>query len=102
MTIAVGIDVSAVPNDPRGAGRYVVELVKALDRRGNVALSLEARRDDGPRWESLAPQASVAPVVPAARTRRLAWEQLMAPRFVDRWAVDVFHGPHYTMPEIAK
>jgi len=98
----VGIDVSAVPDEPRGAGRYVVELVKALDRRGRVELRLESRRGDKDRWQSIAPGASIAAVVPARRPLRLAWEQVAAPRFVDGWGIDVFHGPHYTMPEIAK
>ncbi|HEX7168031.1 MAG TPA: glycosyltransferase family 1 protein [Acidimicrobiales bacterium] len=100
--VAVGVDVSAVPDEPRGAGRYVVELVRALDRRGNVDLRLETRRADAGRWRALSPGAEVFPVVPDGRARRLAWEQIASPRFVDRWGVDVFHGPHYTMPEIAK
>jgi len=98
----VGIDVSAIPDDPRGAGRYVIELVRALDARGQVQLKLETRRGDGQRWASLAPGATVDEVVPPSRVRRLAWEQIAGPRFVDRWGIDVFHGPHYTMPEIAK
>ena len=101
MTV-VGIDVSAIPDDPRGAGRYVVELLRALSARGAVDLKLETRRDDGDRWAALAPNASIHPVVPSSRVRRLAWEQIAGPRFVDRWGIDVFHGPHYTMPEIAK
>ena len=101
MTV-VGIDVSAVPDDPRGAGRYVVELVKALDRRGTVELRLQSRRNDRERWESIAPNALVRGVVPASRPLRLAWEQVAAPRFVDSWGIDVFHAPHYTMPEIAR
>ena len=101
MTV-VGLDVSAIPDDPRGAGRYVVELVRALSARDEIGLKLEARRGDADRWAALAPNATVHPVVPPSRLRRLAWEQIAAPRFVDRWGIDVFHGPHYTMPEIAK
>ncbi|HVM10387.1 MAG TPA: glycosyltransferase family 1 protein [Acidimicrobiales bacterium] len=101
MTV-VGVDVSAIPSDPRGAGRYVVELVRALDARHEVELRLEARKDDGERWQHLAPRAQVRPVVPASKLRRLAWEQIAAPRFVDRWGIDVLHAPHYTMPEVAK
>lgn len=98
----VGIDVSAIPSDPRGAGRYVIELVEALHRRGRVGLHLQTRRDDGHRWQALAPGTDVRPVVPDARARRLAWEQIAGPRFVDRWGIDVHHGPHYTTPEAAK
>ena len=101
MTV-VGLDVSAIPPDPRGAGRYVIELVRHVARRSDVELRLESRRGAGSPWREIAPTAAVAEVVPSSRPRRLVWEQLVAPRFVDRWGIDVFHGPHYTMPEIAK
>jgi glycosyltransferase involved in cell wall biosynthesis len=100
--VEVGIDVSAIPTDPRGAGRYVIELVTALHRRGRVGLHLSTRRDDGDRWAALAPGADVRAVVPNSRARRLAWEQVASPRFVDRWGIDVHHGPHYTTPEVAR
>jgi glycosyltransferase involved in cell wall biosynthesis len=32
----------------------------------------------------------------------LAWEQLVLPSSVDRWSLDVYHGPHYTMPQRAR
>lgn len=99
---AVGLDVSAIPADPRGAGRYVIELVRALHRRQQVELHLSTRRDDGPRWEAMVPGADVRAVAPNRRAKRLAWEQVASPRFVDRWGIDVHHGPHYTMPEVAK
>jgi glycosyltransferase involved in cell wall biosynthesis len=100
--LAVGVDVSAIPADPRGAGRYVIELVKALHRRDEIELHLQTRRADGGRWRELAPGRDVQPVVPDGRARRLAWEQVASPRFVDRWGIAVHHGPHYTMPEVAK
>ena len=102
--IKVGIDVSAVPPNPTGAGRYVIELVRALERRGNVGLALQSRKSDRDRWEALFPDAAaeIEAVVPDSRFMRLAWEQVAAPRRVDRWGVDVYHGPHYTIPEVAK
>ena len=100
--LAVGIDVSAIPDDPRGAGRYVVELVRALHQRDAIDLHLETRRGDADRWSALAPGRDVQAVVPDSRARRLAWEQVAGPRFVDRWGIAVHHGPHYTMPEVAK
>lgn len=100
--LRVGLDVSAIPADPRGAGQYVIELVTALAARGNVELHLQARVSDGERWAALAPSADVRRVVPDATGKRLLWEQVASPRFVDRWGVDVHHGPHYTMPEAAK
>jgi glycosyltransferase involved in cell wall biosynthesis len=100
--IGVGIDVSAIPADPRGAGRYVVELVSSLHRRGRIDLHLQARRGDGARWAALAPGRDVRAVVPDSRPLRLAWEQVAGPRFVDGWGIAAHHGPHYTMPERAR
>ncbi|MGI8793862.1 MAG: glycosyltransferase family 4 protein [Acidimicrobiales bacterium] len=94
----VAIDVSAIPADPRGAGRYVVELVAALHRRNRTALRLVARRGDHSRWEQLAPSATVDAIVPASRAARLVWEQTAASSRVRRWPIEVYHGPHYTMP----
>ena len=100
--VKVGLDVSAIPDDPRGAGRYVVELTRALARRGNIELHLQARKGDAARWQAVAPGSEVRAIVPTSRPMRLAWEQVAAPRTVDRWGVDIYHGPHYTMPELAK
>ena len=50
------------------------------------------------RWAALAPGADVHAVVPTRRPWRLAWEQTAAPRFAARLGVDLWHGPHYTMP----
>ena len=36
--------------------------------------------------------------VPRRRPARLAWEQVAGPRFGRRHDVDVWHGPHYTVP----
>lgn len=98
----VALDVSAVPPDPSGVGRYVTQLVAALDRRGRVELRLVARTGDGERWGELAPRADVQAVAPASRAPRLVWEQTLEPRLVERWGVDLHHGPHYTTPEAAR
>ncbi|MDQ3947099.1 MAG: glycosyltransferase family 4 protein, partial [Actinomycetota bacterium] len=45
-----------------------------------------------------APGATCHAVVPAARPARLAWEQTRASGLAVRHGVDVWHGPHYTLP----
>lgn len=96
----VSVDVTAVPVEPAGAGRYVLELVPALARLGDPELALIARRDDGTRWRLLAgDRGAAAAAAPSPRPLRLAWEQLSLPRRLGRMGVDVHHGPHYTMPE---
>jgi len=96
--VRVLLDVSAVPTRPAGAGVYTCRLAAELDRLGECELGLLARRDDAARWRELAPGATVHAVVPPARPARLAWEQTRAPAFAARQRVDVWHGPHYTVP----
>ncbi len=97
------LDVSAVPMEPVGAGVYALALARGLAARaahgeGGVELLLLTRRNDTQRWSRIAPAARVLPEVPAARPLRLGWEQLHAPSLAVRLGVDVWHGPHYTMP----
>lgn len=92
------LDVSAVPDRPAGAGVYTCRLAAALDRLGECEMHLLARRGDGDRWQDLAPGATVHAVVPPPRPARLAWEQVRAPALADRLGIDVWHGPHYTVP----
>lgn len=98
------LDVSAVPDEPRGAGYYVLELARHLARVDDPGLELVllARRDDGARWHALGgtgvATVQVRALVPGPRPVRLAWEQLAAPRLARRSAIDVWHGPHYTVP----
>jgi glycosyltransferase involved in cell wall biosynthesis len=95
----VSIDVSAVPAQPAGAGRYTIDLVQALAKRDDVELVLISRGDDADRWR---PLAEVVPAAPDHRPLRLAWEQVRLPRLLKKLDPDVHHGPHYTMPESAK
>jgi len=92
------LDVSAVPARPAGAGVYTCRLAEELDRLGECEVHLLARRGDAGRWADLAPGAAVHAVVPALRPARLAWEQTRAPAVAARLGVDVWHGPHYTVP----
>ena len=93
--IRLSLDVTAVPDQPVGAGRYTIDLAGALARRDDVSLLLWARRGDGRRW---APQ-DVRAVAPRRRPLRLAWEQLRLPGLLAASGAAVHHGPHYTMPE---
>jgi glycosyltransferase involved in cell wall biosynthesis len=94
----LALDVSAVPARPVGAGVYTVNLVRALSALGEADLHLVARRGDAQRWAEAAPGATCHPCVPAARPARLTWEQALAPRLAARHGIDIWHGPHYTLP----
>lgn len=98
--VRVLLDVSAVPREPRGAGRYVAELAAALTAAGapDVDLELLTARGDGNRWRTGREPGAVVDAVPRRRPLRLAWEQVAGPRLARRRGVDVWHGPHYTLP----
>jgi glycosyltransferase involved in cell wall biosynthesis len=96
--LAVALDVSAVPLRPAGAGYYTMELAHGLGLRDDVALTVIARRGDEARWHDVAPAAPVRAAVPASRPGRLAFEQLGMASVLRSLAVQVHHGPHYTMP----
>ncbi len=93
----IALDVSAVPEQPAGAGRYVVELARRLPAGGDE-ITLVARRDDAARWRVWSPGSRVVAPVPAARPLRLAYEALVLGHSPAARAADVWHGPHYTMP----
>ncbi|MGC8498191.1 MAG: glycosyltransferase family 4 protein [Acidimicrobiales bacterium] len=92
----LGLDVSAVPNRVAGAGRYIVELARRLPEDG-TEVTLAARRGDGERWRSWS-SARVRDLVPARRPLRLAYEAALLGRTPLLRGLDVWHGPHYTMP----
>lgn len=93
----IALDTSAVPNQPAGAGRYVVELARRLPNRG-IDTTLVTRRGDEDRWHGYSPDARVSPLVPRARAARLLFEATRLGRTSVARDVDVWHGPHYTMP----
>ncbi|MGH8979888.1 MAG: glycosyltransferase family 4 protein, partial [Acidimicrobiales bacterium] len=91
---------SAVPASPAGAGRYTIELARALAARRDTDLLFVARRSDAARWRAIGgPGDVVVAAAPAARPVRLAWEQAVLPGLLGRRHPDVHHAPHYTMPE---
>ncbi|HUX03489.1 MAG TPA: glycosyltransferase family 1 protein [Acidimicrobiales bacterium] len=96
----VALDVSAVPATPAGAGRYIVEIARRLPAM-DVSTTLVTRRDDAKRWAAWSPDALLAPVVPTSRGRRLWYEAGRLGRSATARGVDVWHGPHYTMPRRA-
>lgn len=104
--LEVSLDVSAIPERLTGAGHYVVELVRSLAALNDaVHLTLWARRGDRRRWLLAAPGHEVVSVAPRTRPARLCFEQLGLPIGL-AWSrprpLEVHHGPHYTMPVLAR
>jgi glycosyltransferase involved in cell wall biosynthesis len=95
--VRVALDVSAVPPQLAGAGRYIAELARRLPANG-VDTTLVTRRDDTLRWYDWSPASYVASVVPNARASRLLYEAWVLGTSATARTADVWHAPHYTMP----
>ena len=100
--LRVSYDATAVPPNPVGAGRYTIDLARALGSSQEADLDVWCRSDDGERMvAATGGRGRFWPRAPGNRVARLAWEQLRLPGEIDRLGVDVHHAPHYTMPERA-
>jgi glycosyltransferase involved in cell wall biosynthesis len=97
----VSLDVSAVPAQPAGAGRYIYELARQQTQHDHVMPTFVSRREDGQRWRDLGNGGRVEAIAPSKRPLRLLWEQIRLPKLVDSMGVQLHHGPHYTLPERA-
>lgn len=94
--LSLSLDVSAVPARPGGAGQYTIALANGLAAHAGVTLTLVARRSDSARWEPMGAQLRAE--VASSRAGRLTFEQFGLPALLRSAAVQVHHGPHYTMP----
>jgi glycosyltransferase involved in cell wall biosynthesis len=102
MTLRVLVDVTAIPRDRGGVGRYLDGVLPALGAL-DVDLVLVAQSQDVEGFSRSVPSARViaAPDAIARRPVRLLWEQVGLPRLVRACRADLVHSPHYTMPVAA-
>ena len=102
--LELGLDLTAVPSNPVGAGRYSIEIARALARRSDVSTTLFVRGADRARWEVLRLEhhqtVRLRANAPRSRPLRMMYAEfglgLDASRAVPD--LEVFHGPHYQMP----
>ena len=96
----IGIDATAVPPKPMGAGWYIIYLIQEL---GKLATSFEfiifAQEYLYPHLDGLSSdKIKIIFLKPMSRFRRLTWEQIKFPRIVREMKIDLLHSPHYTIP----
>jgi glycosyltransferase involved in cell wall biosynthesis len=92
-------DATAVPGNRGGVGRYVDQLLPALEVAGaDLAVACQGR--DLEHYSKLLPSSRVvaAPGAISGRPARLLWEQVELSRLARRLGAQVLHCPHYTMP----
>ncbi len=105
----IGIDATPLPNEPVGAGRYTIQLIRALidliemksgsdeDIELYIFVQKNGRRQinapNSPRihWRVFPEKHPLA---------RLVWEQVRLPFLIRRSKIDILHSLHYTRPVI--
>ena len=97
----IGIDATALPPNPVGAGNYIIQLVRALaDLETEHQFTIFAQQSGCQLIGDLAQDVHWV-VVPNLRPAvRLLWEQMRLPGLVKRSALDLLHSPHYTRPAV--
>jgi len=98
----IGIDATALPPQPVGAGNYIIQLIRALaslkvndefvifaQQRGHALINLP--ENDNFKWITLKDRNPGS---------RLIWEQSLFPRLIKKSGVDLLHSLHYTRPII--
>ena len=92
------VDATAIPADRAGVGRYVDELIAALDAAGEP-ITVVCQGDDVERYRARLSSAIVIGVDGiSGRAARLIWEQVSLPRIARRSGARLIHSPHYTVP----
>ena len=100
IIMRIGIDATALPAQPVGAGNYIIQFVKALAKMDIdyelIVFAQKSKRDlfDIPNDENL----HWVIVPDKSPMYRLIWEQTTFPRLVHRAEVDILHSLHYTQP----
>ncbi|HUV27327.1 MAG TPA: glycosyltransferase family 1 protein [Anaerolineales bacterium] len=96
----IGIDATALPPQPVGAGNYIIQLIRALAAADNDDQLVVFTQGKGPALLDLPEETSVEWQIVKDRTpgSRLIWEQTRLPRLVKGTKVDLLHSLHYTRP----
>ena len=98
--IKIGIDATALPPQPGGAGIYIIQLIRALAScEADFNLTIFAHQIGYYMIDKPDTRNVKWVLVPNKNpVHRLVWEQTMLPRLVRKSGVDLLHSPHYTRP----
>jgi glycosyltransferase involved in cell wall biosynthesis len=98
----IGIDATALPPDPVGAGVYIIQLIRSLAVLETGHKFVIFAQESGRELIHIPPKQNLDWVVAPDKSpaRRLLWEQTILPQLVRRSGVDLLHSLHYTRPLI--
>jgi glycosyltransferase involved in cell wall biosynthesis len=94
---SVLFDVSSVPEQPTGAGRYIIELTKAFNKLEAKSVIILARKGDH-RFNDFAPNLKTFELAPKNAITRLTYEKFLISLASKKLQCSIIHSPHYTVP----
>ena len=96
----IGIDATALPPQPVGAGNYIIQLIRALVAGNDENRLVIFAQDRGPKLINLPSDSPVEwhIVQDSSPVSRLIWEQTVLPGLVEKSRIDLLHSLHYTKP----
>jgi len=92
------LDATSLPAEPAGVGHYLIGLITELAARAELELHVATRSRVLDTFRRAAPAATLHATSVRTRPARIVWEQTGLPLLAKRLGVDLFHGPHYTLP----
>jgi len=100
--VRIGIDATALPPQPVGAGNYIIQLTRALVSSDFDHQLVIYAQNHGPDLINLPPDGEVEwqIVDDMSPGVRLIWEQTRFPGLIGRTKIDLLHSLHYTKPLI--
>ena len=96
----IGIDATALPPQPVGAGNYIIQLIRSLAILESEFEFVVFAQPDG-RQQINTPESSRIHWVETPSINpglRLIWEQTLFPRLIRQSSIDLYHSLHYTRP----
>ncbi len=96
----IGIDATALPPQPVGAGNYIIQLIRTLAGIKSGHELVVFAQPNGPKLINLPEDNLVKWVIVDERSpgSRLVWEQFYLPNLVRKSGVELLHSLHYTRP----
>jgi len=96
----IGIDATALPPQPVGAGNYIIQLIRALAAGEFDNQLVIFAQQKGPRLINLQSGSSIEwqIVEDSSPGSRLIWEQTVLPSLAQKTKIDLLHSLHYTKP----
>jgi glycosyltransferase involved in cell wall biosynthesis len=96
----IGIDATALPQEPVGAGVYIINLLRALGDLNTGYELVVFLHENARNYLEMDETTNILQVVLPEKNPalRLVWEQIMLPKLVKRYKIDLLHSLHYTSP----